>query len=97
MFVVFLIGITALVVGLDKFTGGGAELVPVLIFLPAIVSGLGTVWQTAIASLWVLLVVSGSVAYLGGNLRTNLEVSGFTAAFGLMSVVGASYRIQREE
>ncbi|MGW4403933.1 PP2C family protein-serine/threonine phosphatase [Nonomuraea sp. NPDC004702] len=97
MFLVGLIGITVLVVGLDRFTGGGAELVPVLIFLPAIVSGLGSVWQTAVASVWVLAVVSASVAYLGGNLRTNLEVSGFTAAFGLMSVVGASYRIQREE
>ncbi|NUS03920.1 MAG: serine/threonine-protein phosphatase [Nonomuraea sp.] len=97
VFVAGLLGITVLVVGLDLLTGGAAELVPVLIFLPAIVSGLGTVWQTAIASAWVLVVVASSVAYEGADVRTNLEVSGFTAAFGLMSIVGASYRIQRED
>lgn len=97
MFLAGLILISVLVVTLDLRTGGGAELVPVLIFLPAIVSGLGTVWQTVIASAWVVLVVTSTVALLGGDLRTNLTVTGFTAAFGLMSIVGASYRIQRED
>ncbi|MFI7056173.1 PP2C family protein-serine/threonine phosphatase [Streptosporangium canum] len=96
-FVAGLGGVTVAVVGLGALTGTAVRLVPLLIFLPSIVSGLGTVRQTAIASVWVVLVVAVSVAYLGGDLGANLVAAGFTAVFGVLSVIGCMYRVQRNQ
>ncbi|MEU8251538.1 PP2C family protein-serine/threonine phosphatase [Nonomuraea sp. NPDC048916] len=96
-FVAWLGIITVAVVGFDLLTGTAVGLVPLLIFLPAIVSGLGTVRQTVLASVWVVLVVAASVAWLGGGPRTALIAAGFTAAFGAASVFGCHYRIRRDE
>ncbi|MEO3791985.1 PP2C family protein-serine/threonine phosphatase [Nonomuraea sp. B10E15] len=89
--------VTAVVIGLDLVTGTAVRLFPLLIFLPAIVSGLGTVRQTAAASAWVLLVVAGTTYFLGAELDDNLIAAGFTALFGVLSVVGCRYRVRREE
>ncbi|SEH00693.1 Serine phosphatase RsbU, regulator of sigma subunit [Nonomuraea solani] len=97
VFAVGLVLITAVVAALDVTTGTAVRLWPLLIFLPAIVSGLGTVWQTAIASMWVVLVEGGIVAYLGGEVDDNLLAAGFTALFGVVSVIGCRYRVRREE
>ncbi|GGO66855.1 PP2C family protein-serine/threonine phosphatase [Nonomuraea cavernae] len=96
-FAVLLVVVTGAVVGLDFVIGSAAWLVPLLVFLPAIVSGLGTVRQTAIASVWVTLVMTASVTYLGGDLTGNLLATGFAALFGLVSVLGCRYRLQRDE
>ncbi|MEV0592853.1 PP2C family protein-serine/threonine phosphatase [Nonomuraea cavernae] len=96
-FAVLLVVVTGVVVGLDLITASAAWLVPLLVFLPAIVSGLGTVGQTAFASVWVALVVAASVTYLGGDLLGNLLATGFSALFGLFSVLGCRYRTRRDE
>ncbi|MFG1703343.1 PP2C family protein-serine/threonine phosphatase [Nonomuraea sp. M3C6] len=97
---VFVLGlgvITVVVVALDLLTGTAYRLFPLLIFLPAIVSGLGTVRQTAVASVWVVLVVAGTISYLGGEPTDILLPTGFTAMFGVFSVIGCRYRVGREE
>ncbi|MEV0391074.1 PP2C family protein-serine/threonine phosphatase [Nonomuraea sp. NPDC050643] len=92
-----LILVTAVVAALDVTTGTAVRLWPLLIFLPAIVSGLGTVWQTIVASAWVVLVETGIAAYLGGEVDDNLLAAGFTTVFGVLSVMGCRYRVRREE
>ncbi|TMR31813.1 serine/threonine-protein phosphatase [Nonomuraea zeae] len=97
LFVVGLVLVTAVVVALDVITGTAVRLFPLLIFLPAIVSGLGTVRQTAVASVWVFVVVIVTTAYLGGRTSDLLLAGGFTAMFGVLSVFGCRYRVRREE
>lgn len=89
--------ITALVVGLDSLTGADVSPAPLLIFLPAIASALGTVRQTEFASVWVVLVVGAVALYLGREPVDYLGTLGFTCAFGVLSVLGCRLRIQREE
>jgi serine phosphatase RsbU (regulator of sigma subunit) len=89
--------VTAAVVGLDAVAQTTVRLLPLLVFLPSIVSGLGTVWQTGIASAWVVLVVEGSLLHRGVELDDNLLATGFTALFGVVSVLGCRYRVRREE
>lgn len=97
VFVAGVLLVTAVVVALDVVTGTAVRLFPLLIFLPAIVSGLGTVRQTAAASAWVMLVVAGTTYFLGAELDDKLMAAGFTAVFGVLSVVGCHYRVRREE
>ncbi|MGN9840449.1 PP2C family protein-serine/threonine phosphatase [Nonomuraea sp. H19] len=97
VFVVGVAGITAAVVWLDAVTGTAIRLLPLLIFLPAIASGLGAVWQTVVASVWVLGMVAGTQTYMGADVDENLAAAGFVALFGLMSVLGCRYRVRREE
>lgn len=97
LFAVTLVVVTAVVVGLDTVFGTAVGLVPLLIFLPAIVAALGTIGQTAVASVWVFLAVFLAAFQLGGGLVENLGAIGFTAAFGVLSVLGCRYRIRREE
>ncbi|TMR94376.1 serine/threonine-protein phosphatase [Nonomuraea basaltis] len=82
---------------MDMAARTDVRLLPLLVFLPSIVSGLGAVWQTAVASVWVVLVVLGSLAHLGADLDDNLLAAGFTAMFGLVSVLGCRYRVRRAE
>ncbi|MFI7133087.1 PP2C family protein-serine/threonine phosphatase [Nonomuraea sp. NPDC050153] len=97
VFVAGLVVITAVVVALDTLTGTAVRLFPLLIFLPAIVAGLGSVRQTVVASVWVVLAAGGITTYLGGELDDNLLAAGFTAVFGALSVLGCAYRVRREE
>ncbi|MGP3959683.1 PP2C family protein-serine/threonine phosphatase [Nonomuraea sp. 3N208] len=97
VFVVGVLGVTAVVVWLDVITGAAVRLLPLLIFLPSIVAGLGTVWQTVVASVWVLAMVAGTQTYVGVDLDDNLVAAGFMAVFGLVSVLGCRYRVQREQ
>ncbi|MFI7611915.1 PP2C family protein-serine/threonine phosphatase [Nonomuraea terrae] len=96
-FVVGSVLITAAVLTLDLTTGPVVRLFPLLIFLPAIVSGLGTVRQTIIASAWVVLAESGIVGFTGAALDDNLLATACTAVFGALSVIGCRYRVRREE
>ncbi|MDX3110842.1 PP2C family protein-serine/threonine phosphatase [Nonomuraea angiospora] len=96
-FVAGLAVITAIVAALDILSGSAVRLFPLLIFLPAIVAGLGTVRQTIVASVWVVLAAGGITTYLGGEPDDNLLAAGFTAVFGALSVFGCAYRVRREE
>ncbi|MEV1178895.1 SpoIIE family protein phosphatase, partial [Nonomuraea sp. NPDC049784] len=97
VFVSGLVLITATVAALDVLTGTAVRLFPLLIFLPAIVAGLGTVRQTIFASVWVVLAAVGVSTYLGAELDDKLLAVGFTAAFGGLAVLGCRYRVRREE
>ncbi|GAA3604588.1 PP2C family serine/threonine-protein phosphatase [Nonomuraea rosea] len=97
VFVAGLVLVTAVVITLDVVTGTAVRLFPLLIFLPAIVSGLGTVRQTAIASVWVVLAVGLTAAVLRQETDDLLLAAGFTALFGVLSVFGCRYRVRREE
>ncbi|GAA3094439.1 PP2C family protein-serine/threonine phosphatase [Nonomuraea salmonea] len=97
LFLAGLFLVTAVVIALDLTTGTAIRLYPLLIFLPAIVSGLGDVKQTIAASVWVVLVEVGTGAYLGAQVDDLLLAAGFTTIFGVVSVLGCRYRVRREE
>lgn len=97
-FVTGLLLVTSVVIAIDlTSTGPAVRLFPLLIFLPAIVSGLGTVRQTVIASVWVVLVEVAIIQFLGGTPDDSLLATSFTALFGTLSVAGCRYRVRREE
>lgn len=96
-FLCWLVGLTLLILGLSWLTGTVVRLMPLLIFLPAFVAGVGTVRQTVAASCWVVAFVAAATTYLGGGAQDNLLALGFTAAFGALSVFGCWHRIRREE
>ncbi|MEV4172103.1 PP2C family protein-serine/threonine phosphatase [Nonomuraea sp. NPDC049709] len=97
VFVVGLLVVTGVVIALDVTTGTAVRLFPLLIFLPAIVSGLGEVWQTVVASVWVIVVEVITGIHLRGEPDDILLATGFTALFGVLSVLGCRYRVRREE
>ncbi|AQZ61076.1 probable regulatory protein [[Actinomadura] parvosata subsp. kistnae] len=89
--------VTAVVVTLDIATGTAVRLFPLLIFLPAIVSALGEVWQTALATVWVILVEIVTGVAIGAQADDNLLAAGFMGVFGGLSMLGCRYRVRREE
>ncbi|WP_245642231.1 PP2C family protein-serine/threonine phosphatase [Nonomuraea candida] len=97
LFLAGLVLISAAVIALDVTTGTAVRLFPLLIFLPAIISGVGAVWQTAVASVWVVLVEVSTGVYLGGATDDVLLATGFTALFGTVSVLWCRYRIRRDQ
>ncbi|MGI5290179.1 PP2C family protein-serine/threonine phosphatase [Nonomuraea polychroma] len=97
VFVVGILGVTVLVVGLDIVVGTTLRLLPLLIFLPSIVAGLGPVWATVMASVWVVLVVAVTQAYVGKDPADDALAIAFTALFGVVSVLSCRYRVRREE
>ncbi|MFG1943850.1 PP2C family protein-serine/threonine phosphatase [Nonomuraea sp. NPDC048826] len=95
-FAAMMILVTASVLGLGLLVGSVDRLIPLLIFLPAIISGLGSLRQTAVASVWVVLVIGVSVSLQGGGLGIDLGAMAFASLFGVWSVLGCRYRIARE-
>ncbi|MGW3349366.1 PP2C family protein-serine/threonine phosphatase [Nonomuraea rubra] len=89
--------VTVVVLALDLATGTAVRLFPLLIFLPAIVSALGEVWQTVLASVWVILVEIVIGLYVGAQTDDVLLAAGFMAVFGTLSALGCRYRVRREE
>ncbi|GAA2903920.1 PP2C family protein-serine/threonine phosphatase [Nonomuraea rubra] len=89
--------VTVVVLSLDLATGTAVRLFPLLIFLPAIVSALGEVWQTVLASVWVILVEIVIGLYVGAQTDDVLLAAGFMAVFGTLSALGCRYRVRREE
>ncbi|WP_433225551.1 PP2C family protein-serine/threonine phosphatase [Microtetraspora malaysiensis] len=96
-FATWLVVLTAIVIVLDIATGTRVRMAPLLVFLPAFVAGVGTLRQTAVASVWTTAVVGSSAVYLGGNLFDNMLSVLFTAAFGTLSIVTCRYRTHRDE
>ncbi|GAA2881091.1 hypothetical protein GCM10020220_084050 [Nonomuraea rubra] len=83
--------VTVVVLSLDLATGTAVRLFPLLIFLPAIVSALGEVWQTVLASVWVILVEIVIGLYVGAQTDDVLLAAGFMAVFGTLSALGCRY------
>ncbi|MGW2848778.1 PP2C family protein-serine/threonine phosphatase [Streptomyces sp. NPDC001274] len=59
--------LTAVFVLVDVRTAGELRLVPLLVVVPALVSVFGTIRQTAVVSLLIMLVVTGSHLSTGGS------------------------------
>ncbi|MDF5753847.1 PP2C family protein-serine/threonine phosphatase [Spongiactinospora sp. TRM90649] len=97
VFVAGLAIVTALLIGIDSLTHPSVRLLPLLVFLPAIAAGLGTVAATVIASVWTVLVITGTLIYLGAETDDIALAGGFAAVFGLFSVLSCRYRVRREE
>lgn len=89
-------GISLLLVG-AFLVGPLPRLVPFLVFLPAIVASVGTVGQTAVISVWVLLVAVTAFAYHNGITGVDVYLLMVTAGFGAVSVAACRYRIRHNE
>ncbi|MEV4003820.1 PP2C family protein-serine/threonine phosphatase [Actinomadura sp. NPDC049753] len=93
----WLVGITAALavtgVALDRETG----LAPFLVFLPPLIAGRGTVRQTAVASVWTILVIIGSLIRSPlPNAAATASVIIFAVALDGLSVVQAVRRVRQE-
>ncbi|MEU8343333.1 PP2C family protein-serine/threonine phosphatase [Spirillospora sp. NPDC048832] len=93
----WLVGITAVLaitgVVLSRETG----LAPFLVFLPTLISGRGTVRQTAVASAWATLVIGGSLIRSPlGTPAANASVMLFAIALNGLSVLQTMRRVRRE-
>lgn len=73
------------------------RLVPFLVFLPAIVAGVGTVRQTVAISVWVLLVAGTAFTYHGGIAGFDFYSLVVTAGFGALSIAACWYRIRHQQ
>lgn len=89
-------GVSLLLVG-AFLVGPLPRLVPFLVFLPAIVAGVGTVGQTTAISVWTLLVATAAFAYRDGVSEDGTYSLLVTAAFGAVSIAACWYRIRRGE
>ncbi|MDA0633532.1 PP2C family protein-serine/threonine phosphatase [Nonomuraea sp. MCN248] len=97
MFSAMLIVVTVAVLGLGLLLGAVDRLAPLLIFLPAIISGIGSVAQTTVASVWVVVVMGAALYPAGEGAGLDVSAVVFAALFGVGSVVGCRYRITRDQ
>lgn len=93
----WLVGITAALavtgIALDRETG----LAPFLVFLPTLIAGRGTVRQTAVASVWTVLVIAGSLIRSPlPTLAANTSVIAFALVLDGLSVIQAVRRVRQE-
>lgn len=92
------IGITVLVLGLGPLLSRAPELVGLLVFLPAMVAGVGTVRQTAWVSSWIVLATVGAVLERPAqHPGVSIALVVFSVAFGSFAVYLCHWRISRTE
>ncbi|MEV6316039.1 PP2C family protein-serine/threonine phosphatase [Streptomyces sp. NPDC051776] len=91
-----MVGLSAVIMLVGLALGHVSRLATVLVFLPAYAAGVGTVRQTAIAAVWVTLLVSGS--FVGPHGGENNSVTAFvvTGGLGALAVATAAERVRRE-
>ncbi|MFJ1749402.1 PP2C family protein-serine/threonine phosphatase [Streptomyces sp. NPDC088116] len=92
----WIVGLTALIIALDVLTGVGVRLAGLLAFLPAFAAAFCTVPQTTVTACWATAVVALSLAYQPQHRTDNLVAVLLTAVFGVLSVLGCRYRIRHE-
>ncbi|MEY9214948.1 serine/threonine-protein phosphatase [Thermobifida halotolerans] len=90
-------GVAALILAVGYQVGALVRLVPFLVFLPAVVAGVGAVWQTAAVSVWILLVAAVTFTLRGGIDVTDAYSLLLAAAFGALSTAACWYRIRHGE
>ncbi|MFA1541853.1 PP2C family protein-serine/threonine phosphatase [Actinomadura monticuli] len=72
-------------------------LAPFLVFLPTLISGRGTVRQTAVASVWATLVIAGSLIRSPlDSVADNVSVILFAVALNGLSVAQSAQRVRHE-
>ena len=92
-----LCGSTGLIVGLGTALDPEARLTSLLIFLPAIVAGIGGIGQTALSAVWALLVMLGSVIERPEpTVADSVVILALTAVFGGGAVYACRVRLARE-
>jgi len=88
---------TGLIVGLGTALDPEARLPSLLIFLPAIVAGIGGLRQTMVSAAWAFLVMVGSVAERPEPTVADTVVTlALTAVFGAGAVYACRVRLARE-
>ncbi|XUL94476.1 hypothetical protein ACQ86D_03235 [Streptomyces galilaeus] len=95
--VFWLVSITALVALTGIVLGRDTRPAPFLVVLPALIAGRGTVRQTTVASVWVTVVIVGSL--FDSPLHTvgaDAAVIAFALVFNGLSVARAAQRIRWE-
>lgn len=93
----WLVGITTVLAVTGVVLGRETGLAPFLVFLPTLIAGRGTVRQTAVASVWTILVIAGSL--IRSPLSTAAAAASliiFAVALNGLSVVQAVRRIRQE-
>jgi len=94
--VLWAIVITVLVLGTGPLLNAAPELVGFLVFLPAMVAGVGSVGQTAAVSAWIVLASLFTVLrHPAQHLALDLTLVLFSVAFGCFSVYLCRWRISR--
>ncbi|GAA2446766.1 PP2C family protein-serine/threonine phosphatase [Streptomyces macrosporus] len=94
----WLVLLTAVLVGSGYFGERDTRLVPLLVFLPALVAGWGTVRQTALAAVWVTLVLVASlVADPFQSAGADVAVVFTATVLGALSVASSWQRARRDE
>ncbi|MDJ1134302.1 PP2C family protein-serine/threonine phosphatase [Streptomyces iconiensis] len=97
VFLLWGVGLSALVLGLSLLAGSEARLLGLLIFFPAIAASVGTVRQTVAASTWTALAALGSVIRAPTpHPMEGVLVVLLTVVFGAMAVYGCHWRVARE-
>ncbi|MFG2193050.1 PP2C family protein-serine/threonine phosphatase [Streptomyces sp. NPDC048639] len=95
-FVLWMIGLSAVIIVVGYALGHVSRLATVLVFLPAYAAGVGTVRQTAVAAVWVTLLVSGSFVGPRGDETNTVTAFLITGGLGALAVATAAERVRRE-
>ncbi|MEU9839044.1 PP2C family protein-serine/threonine phosphatase [Actinomadura sp. NPDC048032] len=94
----WLVGITAALAVTGVALGRETGLAPFLVFLPTLIAGRGTVRQTAVASVWTVLVIIGSLIRRPlPSAAATASVIIFALALDGLSVVQAVRRVRQEK
>ncbi|WP_157436619.1 PP2C family protein-serine/threonine phosphatase [Actinospica robiniae] len=92
-----LCGSTGLVIGLGTALDPEARLTSLLIFLPALVAGIGGLGQTSLSAGWALLVMIGSVTVRPEpTVADSVVILALTAVFGGGAIYACRVRLDRE-
>ncbi|MFJ5223316.1 PP2C family protein-serine/threonine phosphatase [Streptomyces sp. NPDC088400] len=92
----WLVGLTVLILALDVLTGAGVRLGGLLAFLPAFAAAFCTVPQTTFTACWATATVALSLIYQPHHRSDAAVAVLVTAVFGVLSVLGCRYRIRHE-
>jgi serine phosphatase RsbU (regulator of sigma subunit) len=88
---------TAVITGLGAVVDPQARLTSLLIFLPAIVAGIGGIGQTAFAAVWTFGIVLASVTvHPEPTVADSAVILALTAVFGAGAVYACRLRLIRE-
>jgi serine phosphatase RsbU (regulator of sigma subunit) len=91
------VAVTAAVYLVGTLDGTSLRLSPLLIFVPALLAGLGTVRQTVVASVWVLLALVLSLFSLPGeNLTDGGYETVLVLVFEAFAVAASVWRTRRD-
>ncbi|MFC9651897.1 MULTISPECIES: PP2C family protein-serine/threonine phosphatase [unclassified Streptomyces] len=93
----WVVGLTALILVIGLLTGTGVRLVSLLVFLPAFAAAFCNVQQTVFSACWSTAAMALSLAYHPApDQGDDIAALTLTVVFGVLSVLGCRYRIGHE-